>query len=323
MPTNGNTHIDALINNLMTARLNKPEDAIAMEVFPKVVVNRPSDKFSILNTGFLRKDDDRLGPKGRANSVDWDFSTPASYNIGDFGFDTPIEGRTLRDADPIIKRMYRRIAAQVVTDKLILERELRAADTLFNTSTFSGRTSALSGSDQLDDPASDIFDIIGEGIENVRTGCGKRANTMVMGGAVWSAIQRHPDLRESRALDKMKSLMDLDEVAQIFSNKRMKMSKILVGDQQYNAADEGQTSSWSDIWGKFLFIGYVDYNAQTILEQSCTKSFVEKGREGVTVKFYKESENEDANSENCRADVSYDLQVIDATCGYLYSTAVS
>lgn len=323
MPTRGNTHIDRLINNLMTARFFNHNEAIAMEAFPKVVVNRPSDKFPKLNSSYLRKDDDRLGPKGRANTVNWDFDTPGSFYIDDFGFNTTIDGRTYRDADESIKRKYRQLAARIVTDKLVLQREVRAANALFNTSTFSGRTSALTGTDRLDDPASDIFDIIGEGIESARTGCGRRPNCMVMGGAVWSAIQRHPDMRNALALDKMKSMLDVDQVQAILSNKRMKFEKVLVGDMQYNTAAEGLTASYSDIWGKFLFIGYVDFNAITELDQSCTKSFVEKGREGVKVKFYKESENEDELSEDCRASVSYDLQVIDANCGYLYSTVVS
>ena len=79
MPTYGKVHTDALINNLMTARMLKPEDAIANEVFPMVTVNRPSDKFPILNNGFLRKDDDSLGYKGVANTITWDFDTAGSF----------------------------------------------------------------------------------------------------------------------------------------------------------------------------------------------------------------------------------------------------
>tara|TARA_Y100000310_G_scaffold90528_3_gene87825 strand:- start:879 stop:1850 length:972 start_codon:yes stop_codon:yes gene_type:complete len=323
MPTRGNTHIDGLINNLMTARMFRPQDAICPEVFPTVLVDRPSDKFPILNTAFLRKDDDRLGPKGKANDVQWDFDTAGSYYIDDFGYTTSIEGRTLREADTAIRRKYRLVSSRVVTDKLILQRELRGAASLFSASVFSGKTEALSGSDQLNDPASDIFDIIGGGIENVRTQCGKRANTIIMGGAVWSAVQRHPDMRESRADSKMKSLMDMDEVRQVFSNKRMKMSKVIVGDSQYNTAAENQTASWSDVWGKFLLVAYIDYNAVTELEQSLTKCFQEKGNAGVSVKFYKDSENEDAKSEDCRAEVHYDDNVLDTSCGYLFSTAVA
>jgi hypothetical protein len=103
----------------------------------------------------------------------------------------------------------------------------------------------------------------------------------------------------------------------------MKFQKILVGDTQYNTAAEGATPSFSDVWGKFLFIGYVNFEAITELDLSCTKQFVEAGREGVKVKYYKASQNEDELSEDCRAETSYDLQVIDANCGYLYSTVVS
>lgn len=323
MPTYGKVHIDALINNLMTARMIQPYEAIAGEAFPTVTVNRPSDKFPILNSGFLRKDDDSLGFKGVANTVNWDFDTPGSFYINDYGYNTEIEGRLLREADEPIKRKYRMLAARVVTDKLIMQKEIRAANALFNATTFSGRTSALSGTDRFDDPSSDIFDIIGDGIEYVRTGCGKRPNVMVMGGAVYSALQRHPDMRESLPLDKLKGLLDASTIQEIFSNKRMKFQKLLVGDMQYNSAAEGATNSFSDIWGKYLFIGYVDFNAITELDVSCTKQFVEQGREGVKVKYYKASQNEDELSEDCRAETSYDLQVIDATCGYLYSTVVS
>jgi hypothetical protein len=323
MPTYGKVHTDALINNLMTARMLKPEDAIANEVFPMVTVNRPSDKFPILNNGFLRKDDDSLGYKGVANTITWDFDTAGSFYINDYGYNTEIEGRLLRGADEPIKRKYRMLAGRVVTDKLILQKEIRAANALFSTSKFSGKTSALSGTDRLDDPSSDIFDIIGDASETVRVNCGRRPNILVLGGAVYSAIQRHPDLRESLPLDKLKGLLDASTIAEIFSNKRMKFQKILVGDTQYNTAAEGATPSFSDVWGKFLFVGYVNFEAITELDLSCTKQFVEAGREGVKVKYYKASQNEDELSEDCRAETSYDLQVIDANCGYLYSTVVS
>lgn len=318
-----NFSVDKFINNLMTARMLRPEDAIAQEAFPQVLVPEPSGKFAKLNNGFLRKDDDSLGAKGVANTVTWDFDTPGSYYVDDYGFNTEIPGRHLRSADPVIKRRYRTIAARVVTDKLILQREIRAANALFNTTTFSGKTSALSGTDRLDDPSSDIFDIIGDASETVRVNSGHRPNTLIMGAAVYSAIARHPDLREALGANELKKLLDTDQIMQILSNKRMKMSKILVGDMQYNTAAEGQTASYADVWGKFLFVGYIDYNAVTELDLSCTKMFVEDGRDGVKVKFYKAGQNEFEESEDCRAETSYDIQVVDASCGYLYSTAVS
>jgi len=323
MPNLSNFTVDKFINNLMTARMLRPQDAIAGAAFPAVTVTEPSGKYAKLNNGFLRKDDDRLGAKGVANTVTWDFDTPGTYYIDDYGYNVEIPGRHVRAADPVIKRKYRMLAARVATDKLILQREIRAANSLFNTTTFSGKTSALSGTDRLDDPSSDIFDIIGDAGETVRVNCGRRPNTLIMGAAVYSAIARHPDLRESLSLDKLKGLLDTDQVSQILGNKRMPMDKILVGDMQYNTAAEGQTASYADVWGKYLWIGYIDYSAVTELDLSATKMFIEQGREEVRVKFYKNGQNEFEESEDCRSEVSYDLQVTDANCGYLYSTAVS
>lgn len=321
MPNNpANYTVDKFINNLMTARFNTVEDAIAPLAFPKIVVPEPNGKYPRLDNGYMRKDDDRLGAKGVANTVTWDFDTPGSFSISDYGYNTEIPGRQVREADPIIRRRYRNIAAKVVTDKLILEREIRAAAALFNTSAFPGE--ALTGTDRLNNPDSDLYAIFADAFEKVRKQSGKRANTIIPGPAVQAAIARHPQLLAAWGGDKLKTLMGPEEIMQIFGNKRMRASKYLVGDMQYNTAAEGQTAVWDDIWGKFLWIGYINYDAITELDSSATKTFVERGREGVQVKYYKASLNEFEESEDCRAETSYDQQVTDGTNGYLYTTAV-
>lgn len=84
--------------------------------------------------------------------------------------------------------------------------------------------------------------------EAVRAKTGKRANTVVMGAAVWAALRNHPVIidrikytgRDSATVDLIKQLFGVERVA--------------VGDAIYaNAA-----GAFTDVWGKFVVVAYTN-----------------------------------------------------------------
>lgn len=106
----------------------------------------------------------------------------------------------------------------------------------------------LAGTDQWSDPASDPSADIAYAVEVVRSKVGKRANTVVLGPAVFAALQTHPKI-----LDRIKytgrDVVTTDLLAALWNVKR-----VVVGDAVY--ADDG--GNFSDVWGKYVVVAYTE-----------------------------------------------------------------
>lgn len=85
--------------------------------------------------------------------------------------------------------------------------------------------------------------------EAVRAATGKRANTVVMGAAVFAKVRAHPSI-----VDRMKytgrDIVTTDLLASLFG-----VDRVLVGDAIYSN-DAGTT--FTDVWGKDVVVAYTD-----------------------------------------------------------------
>jgi len=319
MPTRANTHADAAISQMMIRRMANSQDFISDKILPTVLVNRASDKYYKFNNSHLRIESTALDSRGGANEVDFDFQS-ASYSIDDYGLKHFIHGKLLRNADPVIKRNLKIAAARTVTDLLLLDKEKRAANLLFNSNTFSGRTAALNSPEKWDVEDSKPFDKIAVACDTVLKNCGKLPNTIIMGYEVWSKLRNHPEFIK-RLPDTSVKKVTPSSFKEFLNDENMKIENVLIGNQTYNDAPEGQDDEFSFIWGKYFLIAYVNYDALTVMDQTLGKTFMENSLNGLQVKYFRESEDEDG--EWCKGTISYDLVLVDPNCGFLYSGVVS
>ena len=130
---------------------------------------------------------------------------------------------------------------------LDVAQEKRVADAVFAAATYpTGNKVQLSGTGQwsgsADDPIGDVITAV--------EGCFMRANTIVFGQDAWQKFRKLPEILDavkgsSRYQGSPGGLATAPEVAGLFE-----VEKILVGRSRYISTKEGQTATYTRLWGK-------------------------------------------------------------------------
>jgi hypothetical protein len=219
---------------------------IADQVLPRIGVtarefkwdeHTRADLFTVPST--------RVGRKGAPNEVEFT-ATEKTSSVDDFGLDDviPVEDVQAAASKPGLDPIGR--AVEGLTQLIMLDREKRCADLVFNAATYPvGNKVQLSGNDQwqqyaqaLSDPTADIM-------------AGKEAalmplNTCAMGERVWFALRRHPKILAAifpvnYSGDGIISLAQFQDL--------FEFDTVLVGRAMINTAKPGQTATLSRVWG--------------------------------------------------------------------------
>jgi hypothetical protein len=319
MPTTSNTHIDKAISQLMLRRLIEPsKDLICNKLFTPLTVDRDSDKYyKFDDANSMIPETERKGG-AEANSTQYDFST-GSFQATRKALKHFIDDDIYSNADEVIKRNYRKSAAMNIVDQLLLDKESRAAGVAFNTGNFSGKTAALSGTDQWSDYANSTpFETISEKAETVLQNCGKQPNTIIMGQQVWTQLRNHPQLID-RLPDNRTRAANINLFKEMLSDQDLNIENVLVGRASENTGTAA-SPTWSFIWGKFCLVAYISPNASTVMDRTLAKTFVPKDLAGMQVEYYRLDNYKGLFVE---ANTKYVHEIVDNNCGYLLSTVVA
>jgi hypothetical protein len=145
-------------------------------------------------------------------------------------------------------------ATELITDKLLMGREMRVAALTTGGSglwVYSTTPSVLWSSDSSA-PLTDMDALI----DGVVGSIGRFPNVAVMSWAVWKALRNHPDLLERVKYTRQQTVVQPSDIA-LWTG----IPKILIGMQIFDAGKEGATSSIGYIWGDQFWAGYVPDNA--------------------------------------------------------------
>jgi len=224
-------------------------------LFPKVDVNQRGGK--ILSFG---KEDFMLYATGRAPG-----ENTKRVSFGYLGAPYALESHSLEGKLPI-EHLQEGMAVPGIdlgsmtvnkTQNIIeLRLEKQRADVARNAASYPASNKiALAGSSQWNDPASDPVKIVEDGKEAVRKKVGKRANTAVIGAAVFAVLKNHP-----KVVDRMKytgrDVATPELLASLFG-----LEQVVVGDAVY-ANDAGD---FADVWGNDVILAYTEIG--TVAEQ--------------------------------------------------------
>ena len=156
------------------------------------------------------------------------------------------------------------------------------------------------------DPAKDIS----TAIEVVRSKVGKRANTVVIGAAVFAALKNHPKI-----IDRIKytgrDVVTAELLASLWDVKR-----VLVGD----AVTADDAGNFSDLWGKVVVVAYTEVGSVADMGlPSYGYTYRLRGNPAV------ESPYQDRNAKSWIYPVTDELSpvIAGALAGYLISGAVA
>ncbi len=220
------------------------ERFIADAVLPRTPVARQefkynkyalADAFTIPNT--------LVGRKSKPTEVEFG-ATEASDFTRDYGLEDAIPVADIENAagrfDPVGR------ATSLLTDLVLLDREKRTADLVFNPASYAtGNKVTLAGVNQWSDANSDPI----KAIQDAMDAMVMRPSVAVFGRAVFSVLSRHQKI-VAAAYPLGGNAAQGGTVTREAIARVLELEEVLVGEGWYNSAKPGQNPTMVRLWGK-------------------------------------------------------------------------
>jgi hypothetical protein len=222
---------------------------IADAVLPRLNPLLPREEFKWWKFDFgqfITLHDTKVGRKSEPNTVEFN-ATETPDRTDDYGLDDVVPNADVSNApagyDP------RAFAAQKLIDLVLLDREVRVANMVFDASVYpAANTEALSGTSQWSHADSKPITAVAEAAD----GMIMRPNNMAVSRPGWTALRTNPSVL--RALTP-------SGAADGYANKRavadlLELDDILVGEGWVNSAKPGQAVVRQRAWGNNALLFY-------------------------------------------------------------------
>lgn len=240
----GSVHVDATLSNLSIQYKNG--EYIGTKLMPVVSVPQISGKFfTYTKRDRLAVPDTSVGPRGMAAELNEHRGTD-TYSCKSYALQNYVDELTLAAQDAPLNEMVDLVAA--VNDVLDLDEELRIATLLTTSGNFGSNTAALSGTDMFDNASSNPIKSIQDAVAATWQGFGASRLVGYCSGDVARVLSRHSLVRDMHKYVEP-GLTSMKMLAQFLG-----LDDILVSDARKDTANEGQTASYSRVWGKVFGI---------------------------------------------------------------------
>lgn len=238
---------------------------IADDVCPRVPVAGELFQYTkVSEKSLFQTPDDLIGRTGFANQVEFDQSDETDRTV-DRGLETPVP---LSDVDAAANANMadpRGGRAEMVTQILLLKREIRVAGMLFNASNYATglklTLDGTSGKYRWDDATNG--DPLTQ-MENAIKDMIVKPNVGTMGPDVWLAVRRHPKtISRLYGSASTRGTARKEDVA-----AELGLERIEVGEAFKDSAAKGQAASMARVWGNYCALTRVERSltsAQTVM----------------------------------------------------------
>ncbi|WP_275356250.1 hypothetical protein [Methylophilus sp. YYY-1] len=226
----------------------KNADYVGQYLFPTVPVDQRGGKiitfgkedFMLYNTG--------RAPGGATKRVNYGYQG-APYALEQHSLEGQVPFELMQDANQVPGIDTGKMAVNKTQNIIALRLEKAQADLATNPANYAASNKrVLSGTDMFDNASSKPASIVSDAIETVRSKVGKRANTVVIGAAVFADLKNHPEV-----IDRIKytgrDVVTAELLAALWDVKR-----VYVGDAVW-ADDQG---TFNDVWGKSVVVAYTE-----------------------------------------------------------------
>lgn len=333
MLTPSAVHIDAPLTNLTIAFLQDANGFIADRVFPKVSVAKKTDKYYIYN----RADFNRTGqvqpraPRTQAPRVGMTLSQD-TYSADVFSLATDFDFQTLANEDAALD--IRAAGAQMLTHQLLIDREIKWANTYFaggvwgtdwdGVASSPNSAQVIQWSDYTNStPIVDVTRIMQT--VQLKSG-GFKPNVMVVGKQVRDVLVNHPSILarlNGGATVTNTALVTDAKLAEIFG-----VEEFMVMETVKNTAAEGLTESNAFIGGKLAGF-YYRPRSSGLMIPSAGYTFTWDELEGasghgIAIKSYRGDYLAiDGVAEVLEANLAYDHKVVSADLGAVIDSVIA
>ena len=333
MLTPSQVHIDVPLTNLTVAYAQETSGFVADKVFGTVSVSKQSDKYYKYDREGLRHGDVKvLAPRTEVNRVGMSLSTD-NYFADVRGLGMDFDEQMLANEDTMLE--VRSQGANVLLEKIMIDREVRWADTFFKTGVWgtevSGDTSGSVGANEVVywsdyTNSTPIVDVTNARRAMQLKSGGYKPNCMVVGKEVRDILVNHPDILarlNGGATVANTALITDAKLAEIFE-----VEAFYVMEAVYNDAAEGLAAHIGFIGGKHAMLAYKP-SSMGLRTPASGAIFTWDSIPGVSgLGITVESFSDDALkrqqiAEMIQVKVSDDMKVIGQDLGYFFKDVVA
>lgn len=315
-PSLSMVHVDSALTDLSVAYRQDAAAFVAERMFPNVPVTFKSDVYYRYGQAdFRRNAAKERGPSTRAPGGALSLDT-GSYNCKVYSYRKDVDDQVRANQDAGIDSD--RDAAELVTQTLLIQKELKWVNTYFKTGVWG--TDKTGGSDFTkwsDQASSDPFEDVKLGRLQILKQTGRKPNKLLLGPEVFEYLKVHP-----LVLERIK-YTSAESVTTALLAKMFEVAEVMVGEASYATSEEGATAAFSFALGKHALLCYAA-PSPSLLAPSAGYTFNWKGYTklndmGMVMRQYR---IEEIRSDVFEGDLAYDMAVVATDCGYFFNTAV-
>lgn len=227
---------------------------IAHRVMPIVTRNKNEGKFPrVPLEQLLQNLDTRRNPDGTYKRSKMEFADD-DYSTEEHGLEAVLDDRTVARYDDIFDaEVYE---GNRIENALLAAYEKEVADLLFNATTFSGYTSAITNEwDDLTN-ATPYTDIL-TAKKNIRGAFGRRPNALIITWEVFENVRRCDELIDLMKYQGFQDVRPGSINAQALA-AALDLEEVIVADSVRNTKEAGVTATLSDFWSnEYALVAYV------------------------------------------------------------------
>lgn len=302
--------IDPILSTV--AQGYKNAEFVGDALFPIVPVDQRGGKiisfgkedFQLYNTG--------RAPGAKTGRVQFGHSA-GSYALEQHSLEGLVPFEIMQEANQVPGIDMGKVSVMKVSNIIALRTEKAQADLATTAANYAASNKAtLAGTSQWSDytGVSNPNKNIADAIEVVRAKVGKRANTVVIGAAVFAALKNHPSI-----IDRIK-FTGRDVVTPELLASLWNVKRVLIGDAVY-ADDAG---NFTDVWGKSVVVAYTEIGSLADMGlPSYGYTYRLRGNPAVELPY------QDRNAKSWIYPVTDELSpvIAGALAGYLFSAVVA
>jgi hypothetical protein len=303
--------------------MQRQENFIADKVFPIIPVDKKSDKYFVYTKNDWFRDEAQRRADATESAGSGYNLTTGTYNADVWAFHKDVGDQTLANADAPLNPL--REAAEFVTHRLLLRRELQFVTDFFTTGVWADDVTGVSGTPSTNevkqwsdytssDPINDIEAAKSEILGNT----GMEANTLVLGYEVFRQLKNHPDL-----VDRIKytssQTITTDMLAAMFDIPRVMIAKAVKATN-----NEGASEAYGFAFGKGALLCHVAPNPG-VMTPSAGYQFSWTGvSQGLGANIGTSSfRMESIKADRVEAEMAFDNKVIGSDLGYFWTSIVA
>lgn len=317
-PTPGQVHVDVLLTDISVAYLQSSTKFIADRLFPRVPVQRQSDRYAVYSQAdFLRDEVDKRSPGAGPVRIGYGTDNTNTYLADEWAAEHAIDDQVRANVSG--PYMPEEDATRFLTQKMMIRRERQFVTQFLSTGNiWTGSSDAadlVSGTDftAWSNAASNPIEDIHKRMALIESKTGFLPNKFAINRQIWFDLKNHPDIVD-RVKYTSRDAVSTDIVARLLG-----IDEVLVSGAVRNTAGEGLAHSGAYIQGDNALLVYAA-PSPSLMTPSGGYTFAWTGligsNQGQVIETYREDRTV---SDIIRIRAAWAQKVIAANVGVLFT----